>query len=302
MNNKNLTTEIAGSDFVLPFSRVILANSLETIGIDFYKAHERAQKIDNGFNKQGLKRITRGELRDRVFEHLKKDINEETALKYLKFRKIMALKKPLIILLGGSTGSGKDTVSMELAHRLDIMTVITTDIIREIMRSLFSDEILPMIHTSSYLAYKKLWIPLEKGKNYQTVAYREQSLRVNAGIRSIIKRSIKENTTLIINGVHILPDIIKYDEFKDANLIKIFIYVKNKSAHKERFYIRGMSSEGRDAAKYIDNFNTIREIQKYIINRSKKLQYLCINNCDSKETALIIINHIINEVSKRESI
>ncbi|MDA3792236.1 MAG: zeta toxin family protein [Elusimicrobia bacterium] len=273
--------KIAGKDFMLPFSVAILTGSLETIGIKYRKAFRIASEIGDYLEQRNIKSITRDKLREFVYKQIKMDVNKEMADKYRKFRKIMQLKKPLIILLGGSTGSGKNTVSVELAHRLDITTVITSDAIREVMRTILSKEISPMIHTSSYLAKDNLWMPISKDKVGSVVAFREQALRVNAGIKGIISRSIKERTTLIINGVHIIPDLIKEEDYEKADIIKIFIYVKNKKEHKERFYMRGRSSEDRNAARYLDSFTRIRDIQKYIVKGARKAGYPCINNIKS---------------------
>ncbi|MFW6134717.1 MAG: ATP cone domain-containing protein [Elusimicrobiota bacterium] len=296
------TPIVSGRDFEMPFSSSILATSLEAIGLNFAASQEIAEKIRAELIKKKIKVIPRKKLRNMIYEEIKESGDKRTADKYIKFRKIMALDKPLIILMGGSTGSGKNTVSVEIAHRLDITTVITSDIIREIMRSLFTEGILPLIHSSSYLAYKNLWMPIEEEKDQRIIAFREQALRVSVGIRGIIKRCINEKTSIIINGVHVLPDIISENEYKNANIIKVFLYVDGEEEHKERFYMRGKSSQQRSADRYLENFDTIRIIQDYVVREAKKQNYLCINNLDSRRTAIEIINNIIEKVSKKELI
>ncbi len=297
VNSKKIPS-VLGNKLSMPFSQMTLALSLENIGIGYEKANKITGEIFDEMIDDDIREITRKNLRLKVFEKLKKEEGKSAAVKYMKLRRILDNKEPLIVLVGGSTGSGKHTVSMELARRLDIMTVISTDIIREIMRSLFSNEILPMIHTSSYNAYKKLWMPLAEGKNQETIAFREQALRVNAGIRGLIKRSVQEKTSLIINGVHILPDILDSSDVQKARIIKVFLYVSKKDEHKKRFYIRGAHSEERTARKYLQNFSTIRRIQNYINKRAKARGFLRVNNKDSKEAALTIIDHIIRRLER----
>ncbi len=292
---KNDNTQVVSADFRQPYTPFVLANSLESIGVEFHRANAIARKLGQELQEKKVSLITRSDLRQVAYEKIKKELGKITAERYVKFRKFMNIKKPLILMLGGSTGSGKNTVAVELAHRLDIVNVITTDVLREVMRAFFSREVLPVIHTSSYLAGKKLWMPLEEGKDQATVAFREQALRVNAGIKSIIKRSVKEKMSVIINGVHVLPGIIKPSDFKKANLAEVFIYIESEKEHKKRFYIRGLASEERGAQKYIDNFESIRSIQDYILELSKKHNYLCIDNLDSRRTAVEIIDYIVDK-------
>lgn len=289
--------EIVGEDLKLPFSIHVLASSLTTIGIKFNKAYGVASRVRDRLRKEGRKKINRDRLRQFVAEELEQQLGKDIAQRYLKFREIMGLEKPLIILLGGSTGSGKSTVSVELAQRLDITSMLTTDIVREIMRSLFSNDILPMIHTSSYLAFEKFWVPVKESKNQKIIAFREQALRVNAGVKSIIRRSIVEKTSLIINGVHILPELIDEKEFPGANIIKAFIYVKDKKEHKNRFHMRGRSTEDRSADKYLKSIDDIRLIQDYIMKGARKKNYPYFDNINSVKTAKKVVNTIIDKIS-----
>jgi 2-phosphoglycerate kinase len=292
---KQVVPQVAGKEIRLAFSAGILINSLQTIGISYGAAQAIARNIETRLAARNIKEIDRKELRQMVSRQIRERIGEQTAQKYMRFRKIMELKRPLILMLGGSTGSGKNAVSVLLAHQLDIMNVMTTDIIRESMRTLFSEDVFPLLHTSSYLAHTKLKAPLKEERSRRVTAFREQALRVNAGIRGIIKRAIQEKTSLIINGVHVLPDIITKGEFKQANIIKVFTYIKAEEKHKKRFHIRGMASEERSARKYLKNFKTIRIIQNYILNTARANGYPCINNRDIKKTAQKVIDHIIRE-------
>ena len=47
---------------------------------------------------------------------------------------------PVIVLIGGTTGTGKSTVASEVAYRLGITRVTSTDFIRETMRAFLSYE------------------------------------------------------------------------------------------------------------------------------------------------------------------
>lgn len=64
-------------------------------------------------------------------------------------------KRPIIILLCGTSGTGKSTLASILAARLGITNIISTDTIRGMMRSCASDEerkALPSLWCSTYTA------------------------------------------------------------------------------------------------------------------------------------------------------
>ena len=62
---------------------------------------------------------------------------------------------PLVLLVGGATGTGKSTVATEVAYRLGITRVTSTDFVRQTMRAFFSHEFMPAIHYSSFEAGRR---------------------------------------------------------------------------------------------------------------------------------------------------
>ena len=58
-------------------------------------------------------------------------------------------------MIGGGTGSGKSSVATEVAYRLGITRVTSTDLIRHTMRAFFSEEFMPTIHYSSFEAGRR---------------------------------------------------------------------------------------------------------------------------------------------------
>ena len=62
------------------------------------------------------------------------------------------LDAPIVVLIGGATGTGKSTVATEVAYRLGITRVTSTDFVRQTMRAFFSEEFMPSVHYSSFEA------------------------------------------------------------------------------------------------------------------------------------------------------
>ena len=64
---------------------------------------------------------------------------------------LQALDVPIVLLVGGATGTGKSTVATEAAHRLGITRVTSTDFIRQTIRAYFPRRD-AVVHVSSFEA------------------------------------------------------------------------------------------------------------------------------------------------------
>jgi 2-phosphoglycerate kinase len=59
-------------------------------------------------------------------------------------------KRSILVLLAGTSGTGKSTLASLLGSRLGISTVLSTDTIRHVMRNFISREELPILFASTY--------------------------------------------------------------------------------------------------------------------------------------------------------
>ena len=121
--------------------------------------------------------------------------------------------KPVIILFGGATGTGKSSVAGEVAHRLGIQKLLSTDTVRQMMRMMFSKDLLPAIHSSSYEAWKERVGPKEERSLAVIEAFQAQTIPVLVGVRAMVERTIQENMSLVIDGVHLVPGLMELEQF-----------------------------------------------------------------------------------------
>ena len=68
-------------------------------------------------------------LRELTEEVLQEEEGEGAVKRYRDWQRLDRLDRPLVVLLGGTTGVGKSTVAAMLAGRLGITRVIATDVI-----------------------------------------------------------------------------------------------------------------------------------------------------------------------------
>ena len=108
------------------------------------------------------------------------------------WRRLDRLDRPLVVLIGGTTGVGKSTLATMLAGRLGVNRVIATDVIRQVLRAFFTTEAMPTVHHSAF----------EAGG---IEGYRDQAERVGTGIAAIVERAANEAKPVVVEGVHVVP-------------------------------------------------------------------------------------------------
>ena len=217
-------------------------------------------------------------------------------------RSLRISKKPLIILIGGASGVGTSSMAFELANRLRLKNLISTDMIREVMRKIVSKELSPVIHKSSFDAYQSIRIP-SISVDSVIEGFISHVDVVNVGIEAIIERSVKEGISTIIEGVHVVPGFIRKDLMDNNNIIMFTLTVEDEEAHKQRFYSRCRQPwVKRSLERYMDNFDTIRKTQNFLVDQAKINNTCVINNIDINVTIDIMVNEVLNKFGGEDNV
>jgi len=277
----------------IPFSRGILTRSITSTGVDVGIAYSIAAEIVKELERKKVKVIAKDEIRKITYKKLLDHGLKDAARKYLFWHELRRLKYPMIILLGGATGVGKSTLATELAFRLGIRTVIGTDTVREVMRKIISKELLPAIHTSSFLAWRELR-NLPKDVDPLIYGFESQVRYVTVGINAVVERSYKEGFNTIIEGIHLVPGYVSLNNRSFMYLIT----VKNSEALEARFYERARYSL-RPAEYYVKNIDNIMHIQEYLIEKAKEYGIPIIENIELEQSINSIMNNLMEEIPKR---
>ena len=287
-------------DTGFPFSKGLLSQSLNASGMAPSDSHELAEEIQESLLRSRRHTVAREELRRITVEALRAKYGEPYAERYLLWRELKAPRKPLLILIGGGTGTGKSLVATELGYRLGITHVLSTDTIRQMMRGMFSSQLMPSVHSSSYDAWKHFDIPLPEDADPVIAAFREQLLRVCVGIQGMLDRALEEHISMIIDGVHIVPGFIRQGYFRNAYTTLLVLTTKDEVAHRNRFHTRRNQAPDRRAQKYLDNFESIRKIQDYIISCARRHNTPMFDNIEFDNTVLSIIHFLTDFIKLRE--
>ena len=204
------------------------------------------------------------------------------------------LEVPLLVLLGGATGTGKSTVATEVAHRLGITRVTSTDVVRQTMRAFFSREFMPSIHYSSFDAGPSLSTD-DPEADPVLLGFLEQTRNVLVGVRAVLARALEEGYSLALEGVHLVPGMIP--PVDGAVFCQVLLAIEDEEEHASHFWTRG--AEGlRPFEKYLSALPDIRRVQDYLVARAAKAHVPVIENTSIDTTVDHVIGLVLAEVER----
>ncbi len=253
----------------VPFSKGVLAQSVMSAGLSPERAYRIAREVERALSESGRKVITRDQLRDIVYQRLVEEAGEEIARRYLLLRMARRLDRPLHILIGGVTGVGKSALASALAWRLGITRLISSDSVREILRSTVPKDLLPTLHVSTFEAWRVLaWGDEDEKPTPDRVlrGFLDQVSRVAVGLRAIQARSAREATSMVMEGVHVLPHQLDHPDQDSVIQVPMIVVLTDEEVHRSRFLLRERETgKKRSRARYLRHFQEIRWIQDYLL-------------------------------------
>ena len=282
-----------------PFSKALLTQSITSAGITPEEAYQIAFYMETNLMKNGIFRISKNKLFEKVYKTISKKYNPKIAQLYKLASRIDELDKPLIIYIGGASGTGKSVMATFLAGRLGINKITGTDTIREIMRLVFKRDLLPSLHNSSIKAGIGMPKALDKS-NRLIGGFCLQAQQVSVGVKAVVDRAVKEKTSMIIEGIHLLPYMLKIlkEGTKRAYHIPITLSLMNEKYHKDRFFERGKSNELRKIDPHLRSFENIRIIHEFCASESEHYEIEVVDNEDFDETTNTLTQLIINTLQE----
>jgi len=288
---------ITDEEHHLPYSKGLMAISIMATGLPPDQAYNIATMIQKALRDEGKPLVSMEQVRRTAEKVMEREVDSKYVDIYRKWQALGKLHKPIIILMGGATGVGKSTVATMLSARLGITRQVSTDVIREVMRSLFAPELIPTLYNSSFRASEKLRIPLPPSTDKVIVGFLEQAAMVWVGIRALIERAVVERTNFIVEGAHVVPGIVDPQFFKDAYILQVVLAVDDEQQHRSHFEIREVETEGmRPFSRYLNSFDNIRQIQDYILKLASEQEVPVFPCYNIDQTIGMVLDFIINQV------
>lgn len=293
---------IAEHEHGLPYSKGLTASSLMVTGLAPARCYLVANLVEEKLLALGTSSVTVKQLQRLTLDVLRDEVGDKYAEAFIKWQSITELDVPLIILIGGGTGVGKSTVATQLASRLGITRVVSTDAVREVLRSAFTAEMFPTLYASSFEADKAVRQPIPHSGDRLIIGFREQAAAVAVGAQALIDRAIDEGTDMILEGAHLVPGFLSSAESERAVIVPLLLTIEDEDLHRSHFYARMRESRNRPADRYLDNFKKIRKIQKYMASSALMREVRAIQHENLDDTLSQIVEEVIRralEVAQR---
>ena len=175
------------------------------------------------------------------------------------------MSKPRLLVITGSSGVGKSTLSARAAASLGFSKSASTDTIREALRTQFDADELPALHRSSF----------ESAGSGVVEDWHETVKVLSEGVAAVVERASMKGSDLLLEGVHVIPDAQILDDWRGAGGIAcgVVLYVAGEDRH-QRFIVRRERHNNRGLAHYLDNLDRIREIQSEMVSNGREAGWL----------------------------
>ena len=305
--NKLIAIQVEQRDGQLtPFYRLEYQHTLETIGLTTEEASEIVATVHQNLLDQRLEVITSRHLGELTYRYLMESsgLGPAVAHRWLVWRDFVNSGRPLVFLIGGTAGCGKSTIATILASRLDIVRSQSTDMLREVMRTMLPKQLLPVLHTSSFTAWTALpEQPESFREDPETLlvnGYRSQADLLSVAIQAVIQRALSERVSLILEGVHIHPSFVeKLAGNDDAIVMPIMLGMLKRKQLQRRIRGRGTDVPQRRADRYLQHFDEIWGLQSYLLSEADRANIPIVIN-DSRDKVFREIMRITIETLAKD--
>lgn len=274
----------------LPFADAILARTLIVTGLSTPHAMDVAAEVGSRLRPttvdiDEVRGLTATVLQER---------GEADVLRRLRARWwLRSTGHPLVITVGGTSGVGKSTVSDRAAQILGIDRTFSTDLVRAVLRGTLNPGLIPALSESSFSAQRMLRSNL--AGDPLLVAFEQQASIVAQASLSLVRRALKEGLQLVLNGVHLVPGLVRVPE--DWDLFGYVLTVPDAAEHERRFTSRFATSD-RPPQHYLDRLAAIRELDDYIVSYSRAAGIPVIESRESAQTVFDLVGAIAADLER----
>ena len=288
-----------------PFSGHKFRNSLETIGLKPRDSEAVVRMLQDHLTNKSVQIIKSRHLAMLIYRYLRQSskFGAAVALRWLVWHDFINSGRELIFLIGGTAGCGKSSNASTLANRLEIVHTQSTDMLREIMRTMIPKRLMPVLHQSSFNAWKGFPEQPAKGaeipESMVIQGYRSQADLLSLAIEAVIMRATREQVSLILEGVHLHPVLMENLQSKtDAVVIPVMLALLKRKHLQQRIKMRSTNVPDRGTEHYLQYFDDIWSLQSYLLSEADHNNIDIVINEDRETVFAEIMRITISTLTK----
>jgi len=288
---------LGGGELGLPYSRGLMARSLMAAGVAGHRAYALASRVGDELIERGMDSIELERLEALAVEVLGEEEGRDSIQRLRRYQELRELDLPIMVFIGGATGTGKSTVATELAYRFGITRVTSTDFVRQTLRAFFSEAFMPSIHQSSFEAgdvYPDADDPLDYG-------FVQQARNVLVGVDASSERALEEGWSIVLEGVHLVPGMVALPRPELAVSVFVVLSIEDEGEHIRHFRFRDEYSE-RSESRYLERFADIRRLQEVIVARAHRVGVPVIENEDADRAAHTVADLVLDAAEQSRTV
>ena len=278
----------------LPFSRGIMASAILATGLPTDDAYRIASDIQLQLDGARVAEISADDIAALAGETIDRVAGPSFGQRYRSWREAKRTGRPLVVVLSGAPGVGKSTVATRLAVRLGISRIVTTDTIREVLRTVIPSAVLPELHASTY----ELDIPPA------FAGFERQATVVASATVAVAARLATERRSVLLEGVHLLPGYITRSlagHPADPIVVERLLVLDDEGVHRAQLKYRARSEPGRQGDRTLDHLLAIRHIQEHLVGHAARQGVSTFDLAYPAELTQQIVDAVVAKLAKTQS-
>ena len=232
----------------------------------------------------------------------------DEATKLLNFQvacRVFEKDMGLIVLLCGTSGTGKSTLASLVASKMGISNVMSTDVIRNMLRAFDHSKGKPFLWSSTYEQVKPC--PPDGMYDEQSLGnYLEQRRAVLEHVEKLVHTCSSRKDSIVIEGVHLSGEFAiqmmkKYST--SATIVPFLVHISNREKHMERFAVRAKAMTLRpEYNKYVQHLDAIRSIQSFLRSEATQHSIPQVDNTNVDRSVAVIHTTILGALCRGSNI
>ena len=166
--------------------------------------------------------------------------------------------RPRLLVITGSSGVGKSTISARAASSLGFSKSASTDTIREA----------PVLHRSSF----------ESAGSGVIEDWHATVVVLSEAIQAVVSRAVSKRSDLLLEGVHLIPGSGILEGWRESGGVAsgVLLHVGDESTHLQFIRMREKHND-RGLGHYLGNLDRIRAIQEEMLEKADESGWLVLD-------------------------